>query len=359
METFSVKFRAGSLDLSAIVTEHDHHQKFKVEMVTNEPKPILLTRSVKGEWTVIERGLRNFSDHDFEALKLAIEEQLCEVYSMKNMLVLTDFSDSSSNAARYAADLSHQLKTEHVILYHSYESVAIPATAFAPVTGRLTDTHEQSLEKISKLKNELEQWVPEQTEVEARTDERTLISAVNALAKQHHLGLVVAGITGKSNIERVLVGSNTITLANHCQAPLLIVPPVAVFQPISTVVFACDLKRVAESTPVLAIKTFVRALGAKLLILNVDNDGEHFEPNMIREMTHLHEFWDNEKPEYHYIGHEDTVTGIMEFARLHDAELVIMVPRHYGFFEGIFHSSLTKKLAYHTHRPLLLFKEDT
>ncbi|WP_316819182.1 universal stress protein [Pedobacter nyackensis] len=359
METFSVKFRAGSLDLSVIVTEHDHHQKFKVEMVTNEPKPILLMRSVKGEWTIVERGLRNFSEHDFDALKLAIEGQLCETYSVKNMLVLTDFSESSSNAAKYAADLAHQLKSKNLILYHSYESVAIPATAFAPVTGRFTETHEQSLEKITNLKNEVEEWAPEETAVEVRTDERTLISAVNALTAQHYIGLVVAGITGKSSIERVLVGSNTVTLAKNCHAPLLIVPPVAVFQPISTVVFACDLKRVAESTPVLAIKTFVHALGAKLLILNVDYEGGHFDPDTIKEMTHLHELWDNEKPEYHYIDSEDTVAGIMEFARLQDAELVIMVPKHYGFFEGIFHRSLTKKLAYHTHRPLLLFREDT
>jgi len=359
METYSVKFRAGSLDLSVIVTEADHHRKFKVEMVTNEPKPILLTRSVKGEWTIVERGLRNFSDQDFEALRLAIEGQLSEIYGVKNMLVLTDFSEASSNAGKYAADLAHQLKTNNLILYHSYESVAVPATAFAPVSGRFTETHEQSLEKITNLKDELEQWVPEQTKIDIRTDERTLISAVNALAKQYHVGLVVAGITGKSSIERVLVGSNTITLAKQSLAPLLIVPPVAVFQPISTVVFACDLKRVAESTPVLAIKTFVHALGAKLLILNVDYDGEHFEPDTIKEMTHLHELWDNEKPEYHYIDNEDTVAGIMEFARVQDADLVIMVPKQYGFFESLFHRSLTKKLAYHTHKPLLLFREDS
>jgi len=52
METFSVKFRVGNLDLDAIVTEHDHHRKFKVELVTKEPEPILLTSSLKGEWSV-------------------------------------------------------------------------------------------------------------------------------------------------------------------------------------------------------------------------------------------------------------------------------------------------------------------
>lgn len=52
METFSIKFPAENLNLSAIVTEYNHPQKFKVEMVIKEPEPVLLTRPVEGEWTV-------------------------------------------------------------------------------------------------------------------------------------------------------------------------------------------------------------------------------------------------------------------------------------------------------------------
>ncbi|MNL47104.1 hypothetical protein D3C87_1698710 [compost metagenome] len=135
-------------------------------------------------------------------------------------------------------------------------------------------------------------------------------------------------------------------------------PSVAAFQPIKTVVFACDLKKVSQSTPVLAIKAFVQALGAKLLILNVDFDGAHFDPETLAEMTDLHQLWDDEGAEYHYIEHEDAAQGIMEFAGQQRAELVITVPKQYGFFENIFHRSMTKKLTYHTHLPLLLFKED-
>jgi nucleotide-binding universal stress UspA family protein len=358
METFPVKFRAGSLDLNAIVTEQDRHHKFKVELVTKEPQPIILLRSVTGEWTVADRGTRNLSDSDFVELENAIEAQLSDIYAVKNMLVLTDFSEAASNAARYAAALAYQLKTRNMILYHSHESIAVPPTTFAPVPGGFTESPELSFEKITELKDDLEDWVPEQTNIEIRTDERNLISAVNAIAEQQRIGLVVAGITGKSNIERALVGSNTITLAKDCLAPLLIVPPVAAFQPIKTVVFACDLKRVSESTPVLAIKTFLQALGARLLILNVDYDGAHFGPDTIKEMTHLHDLWDDEQPEYHYVEQEDTVAAIMEFAGQQRAELVITVPKQHGFFERIFHRSLTKKLTYHTHLPLLLFKED-
>lgn len=358
METFSVNFRAGNLNLNAIVTEHDHHQKFKVEFVTKESDPILLNRSLNGEWTVTQPGSRNFSETDFEELEWAIEVELNETYSIKNMLVLTDFSEEASNAAVYAAGLAHQLNTRKVILYHSYESVAVPATAFAPISGLPAETYELSLDKIKNLKTELEEWGSGNAEIEVRTDERSLIHAVNTLVQQLRIGLVVAGITGKTGLERALIGSNTLRLAKECWAPLLIVPSVANYKHIETVVFACDLKRVSATTPILAIKTFLRTLGVKLLILNVDSDGKHFNADTIKELTELHELWDDLEPEYHYIDHEDTAQGIMEFAIQYRAELVITIPKHYGFFESLFHHSMTKRLAYHSYLPLLLFKED-
>lgn len=356
METFSITFKAGTLDLSATITEYDHHQKFKVEMVTEEPEPILLTRSVKGEWTIDEFGAGNLSARDFRELQNAIEAKLKEMYGVKNMLVLTDYSDVALNAAKYAAALTHQLKTSNLILYHSYESVVVPTT-FYTVSGPI-ESPDESREKITWLKNKLQDSISEQTKIEIRIDERSLISAVNTLFRQQRIGLVVAGITGKGRLARILVGSNAVRLAKDCLAPLLIVPPMATFQPIKTVVLACDLKCVSASTPVVSIKTFIRALEARLLILNVNNNGDNFEPDAINELTELRELWDDIQPEYHAVNHKDTAAGIMEFAGRHGAELVITVPKKYGFFENIFHRSLTKELAYHTHLPLLLYKED-
>jgi len=358
METFSVQFRARNLDLSAMVTEYEHHQKFKVEMVTNESDPVLLNRSVDGEWTVAHPGQRNFSEREFQALERAIEAHLDKIYTVNRILVLTDFSEEAANAARYATGLAHQLEAEKITLYHSYESVVVPATAFAPYTGGFTESPELSLKNITELKNKLQEGLPANAEMDVRCDERNLLNAVISLSGQEHIGLVVMGISGKSGLERALIGSNTISLAKDSPVPLLIVPPVASFQPIKTVVFACDLKRVSESTPVLAIKRFINTLGARLVILNVGHDRHHFNPDAIKEMKQLHQLWDGEHPEYHYTDHEDMAKGIMEFAAEQSAELVITVPKQYGFFESIFHRSMTKKLAYHTHLPLLLFKED-
>lgn len=279
-----------------------------------------------------------------------------ETFSEK-MLVLTDFSASAMSAARYAAALTHHLKTTNLILYHSNESIAMPPTTFVSFGVPVVAPAVEDLEDMLDLKNELEDLVWEQTAIEIKSDERTLTYAVNTIVQEQHIDLVVAGITGKSRLEKILIGSNTMSLAKDCIAPLLIVPASAIFQPIEKVVFACDLKRVSASTPYRVIKTFVHALGAKLLILNVDENDHHFHAGTIKEMRDLHKLWDSEEPEYHYSDHADSATGIMEFADRHQAQLVITIPKPYGFFESIFHRSITKKLAYHTHMPLLLFKE--
>ncbi len=79
MQVFCVKFKSGNRILDAIVSADDRNQQFKVEMVTNEPEPILLSRSENGEWSIIKRGLRNFSDEDFKELEMAIAQSAASI----------------------------------------------------------------------------------------------------------------------------------------------------------------------------------------------------------------------------------------------------------------------------------------
>jgi nucleotide-binding universal stress UspA family protein len=357
MGTFSVEFKVGSLELDAMVTAFDHHRRFKVEMVTNEHNPIILQRSAKGDWSIEQPGQRSISEQGFKELEKAIDKHLYKIYSVKSILVLIDFSDAAANAARYVSAVASRFKTSEIILYHS---LAIPLATDIPLQTPpvAVNFYQESINKLNQLKDEMQALVSDYTSITVRSDERTLVSAVNILAEQYHSGLVVMGITGKSTLEKTFIGSNTITIAKECKVPLLIVPAEAVFDDIKRVVFACDLKKVSETTPTQAIKTLIHILNAKLFILNVTHEEDHFNPDTIAELAALHRLWDDEQPEYHYTDHEDLVTGIMDFAKERQIQLVVTVPKEYGFFEGLFHRSLTKKLAYHTHLPLLLFKED-
>jgi nucleotide-binding universal stress UspA family protein len=353
METFSVEFKVGNLELDALVTAFDYHRRFKVELVTNERDPIILFRSEAGDWKIEQPGQRAISEKGFHALEKAIDRHLDRIYSIRKILVLVDFSDAAINAAKYAAAITTRFKTSSIILYHS---ISVPMATDIPLSA--LDFKQDKTDKLNKLKDEVQQMVAEGIAVTIRSDERPLVSAVNILTEQLQVGLVVMGTTGKSNMEKIFIGSNTIDVAAACKAPLLIVPKDAVFVDIHRVLFACDLKKVMQTTPTRPIKTLIHALNAKLFILNVAKNKTNFNPDTIAELAALHRLWDDEQPEYHYTDHEDLVTGIMDFAAAQQIQLLVTVPKEYGFFDGIFHSSLTKRLAYHTNLPLLLFKGD-
>lgn len=276
-------------------------------------------------------------------------------FSNKNMLILTDFSDVALNAAMYAAALSRQLNVSKILLYYSDY---IPSTIDIPLQNAIRQEHEwrKNEERLEGLQSKLELLTNGQTPVSIRIDERPLDLAVKELGETESIGLVVMGIKGKGRLERTLIGSNTITVAKICPLPLLVVPEEAIFAGISKVVFAAELKEVADTIPYQTISNFVQAINAKLLILNVDKYEEHrFNPETKEEEARLRSQF-GEDASYHYSHQGDVETGITRFAEEHMVDLIITVPKEYGFFEKLFHRSLTKKMVYHTHIPLLLIK---
>lgn len=278
---------------------------------------------------------------------------------MKTILLPTDFSESALNAGHYAAALTKQLGVFRIILYHSYQTKPI-ATDVPLITSAELNLKERSLEALNTFAEELKPLLLEGVSTEILADERPLLYALKNIIEEEQVELVVIGATGKSNLEKVLVGSNTLSLAQAGLAPLLIVPLNARFQNIHHVVFASDLKQVTQTTPVKLIKSFIHHLDARLLVLNVtEEDKNHFDPDSILEQEALHDLWDSEKATFHYTTHADIAQGITEFAEENDAQIAIIIPRQRGFFDSIFHRSISKKLALHTHIPLLLLKEES
>lgn len=79
MKIFPIAFKIGCLDLDAIVTESDNDHRFKVEMVTGEPDPIVLRRSDEGTWTIENFGGRSISPEGYKCIQKEIEARLASI----------------------------------------------------------------------------------------------------------------------------------------------------------------------------------------------------------------------------------------------------------------------------------------
>jgi nucleotide-binding universal stress UspA family protein len=218
--------------------------------------------------------------------------------------------------------------------------------------------HERAVVALGKIERDLHMLIGDACpNIKLVANELPLLLGIERLVEQWHAGLVVAGSTGKSNMEQVLVGSNTVSMASAIGVPLLIVPKDAEYESMQNIVFACDLKKVSRSTPVSDIGFWLEHLEAKLLVLNVALEGKRFDPDMIPEQYRMHELLDGFGPEYHYTESEDIAVGIEDFAAAHGAGLVISIPKSHGFFEGLFHRSVSKKLIKGADIPLLLLRD--
>lgn len=76
MNTFSIKFKTVSMELDVIVTASEKNRKFKIELVTGEPDPMILNRSESGEWSIGYPGGRIALEHRYQDIGTSIDAYL-------------------------------------------------------------------------------------------------------------------------------------------------------------------------------------------------------------------------------------------------------------------------------------------
>ncbi len=277
---------------------------------------------------------------------------------MKTLLVCTDFSEPATHAASYACMLASQYKLPYITLFHAWHDVPVTATT-PPLDTNLNDEEAKaSLQQLKDLKDRLGNLTDKNTMIRIRSEKMSLAENINQLCKEENADIVVMGVSGKSKLEKAFIGSNTVNVSRTSKYPVLIVPAKAPLQPVSHIVFACDLDEVQATTPLDPLNRIMELFhSASLTILNADSKNRHFSPQTPEEMYQMHHIFDKFKPKYAFIDSKDKAEGIMDYAERNNISLIITVPKNYNFLQQLFHSSTTKELIYKSAVPLLTLHE--
>jgi len=274
---------------------------------------------------------------------------------METFLIAIDFSETSLHAARYAAQLSNQLKVDKIILYHAYD--ILPTTADIPASVTLSDgkMQERSIELLDDLKKELLPLAAVDTKILVKANSLNLEHGINDLAAQYGVSLIVIGLTGKKAWEKFIVGSSTKSILKKCHLPLLVIPQDATLIPIEKIVMGCDLKKVAETMPIEKIKNLIEGLNAQLLIVHVDHqENKHFSAEMIREQYAFYHLFEDVMSTMHYMDNKSVEKGIITYANQQHAQLILVIAKHHSFIERLTKESVTARLASKSTIPLLI-----
>lgn len=271
---------------------------------------------------------------------------------MKTILVATDFSDAARNASQYAIDLAKAVQAK-VIFFHAYH---IPVTVSeTPIIIDYPELEETNLQLLKHEKLMLN--VGDDLEVEYYTTAGLAVDEILEIEQNDKPDLIVMGMSGAGKLSEFLLGSISTSLISKTSTPVLIIPENARYKTPERIAFACDYNIDANTGVLDPLKEFALKFNSSVLIINLLKENEKIDSekaikgmiieNQLQEIEHS----------FYFPEDDDFVHGLNEFSDTHAVDLLAIIPHKHNFLAKIFSETHTKKLAFHSHVPLLAIPE--
>jgi nucleotide-binding universal stress UspA family protein len=303
---------------------------------------------------MIPNTLNSDKSHFLSALTRA------SLYTMKKLLITTDFSNNAKHAAEYGYTLAKQIKAGIFLC----NTVTIPAET--SLSGMVAWPMEQSdilmegsIDDLKRLKAHLEQHDYSDTfrpPVDYLNETGIVWATVNNASTDQKVDMVIAGSHQKSGINTFLMGNHTRDLIDACIKPLLIIPETAAFKPIRKIAFASDFKSPeTDLEEIYQLISFARLLDAEILLTHIYNEKDpshRFEKGIKQFLSEISNKADYPQIYYRVINESKIESGLDWLCQI---DILAMVHRKHGFFDNLLNGSYTHKMANHISIPLLVY----
>ena len=268
---------------------------------------------------------------------------------MKTILVPTDFSKASKNAAEYAVQLAGNINAK-IILFHAFQ-IPVPTTE-VPVMVITPDEFEK--ENEARLKKEVEGLKRKNNiEIEYLTSPGFAVDEILTIEKEKNIDLIVMGMSGAGKISEALIGSITTATLRKATTPVLIIPEKSIYKNPEKIVFAFDYDPRTDAHTLDALMELMKTFDSKIYIVNVKQKKELVSVEAAVTGLKLEGKLSNVEHVYYFPENKDLVEGINEFVQDKHADMVAVIPHRYNLLDRLFHTSISKKMAFHTYVPLL------
>lgn len=254
----------------------------------------------------------------------------------KTILIAIDFYKNSIDAFHYAVEYALQQEIEELILLNCLE---------------YEENRKHALEEMDNLIADYKDKV----NFNVIVSDNNLALSLQNIQKEKHIDFVFMGITGQNKIGQKLIGSQVFELMQSSKTPLWIIPEDTKYQKIEHAALALPfLPNLKSITPYQEIKTWLKENQSKLTIINVGSRREEKEQvyNGLREMF---EMFDDIEPAYHFPSGGQVADLILEYINKNSFQVLINMSGTYGVLERLFSPSVTKKLAYNSPVPFIIY----
>lgn len=276
------------------------------------------------------------------------------LFTMKKILVPTDFSDHAEYALKVAAQIARKNNSE-IILLHMLE---LPHQA-GDAIGSGHQIPEIMLYKNKALEN-LEELMDadflEGINVSEAVQFEKAFDGIMKIIKKNEVDLVVMGSHGTSGFEEMFIGSNTEKVVRFSDVPVLVIKNQIDDFKASNFVFASDFSNEIKK-PFSVLLEFAKVFNSKLNLVMI-NTPNSFKPTHVAKKIMSEFMADFNYSNYSMDIYNDTNVekGILNFANSVNADLIGMCTHGRTGFAHFFNGSISEDLVNHAVRPVITFK---
>lgn len=266
------------------------------------------------------------------------------------IIVATDFSEVAENAVEYAAAIARHSKAK-LILYNSFVIPMHAANTLLPGSSFQKLLNENEIRLIERS---LSLSVTYDIEVGHESSFSFVEDELKRLLEKYDAALVVLGMHTKT-LEQDLWGNTTTTAIKKLKFPVLAVPLGAKFEGIKKVLFACDVLSGISEKVLVNVKELALSLNAEVEVFNVNRALEELK-NEGADLLATNAIEDGlEGITYYYknVKSNAVIKEIEKEIEVFGADMLVMVPKKYGFWASLVHTSKTRIMASGLHIPLL------
>lgn len=271
---------------------------------------------------------------------------------MKRFIVPVDFSETSINAARFAARLTDGIDDSEIILYNVFDMVEAGSDG-TPLQND-DEGRKSVMEMVLKsVQTDIAGMTDAGISIVAEEDD-DFVGALERYVRHNNIDMIVMGITGATRLSQIVMGSNTLKIIRRKIAPVFIVPPDAQFASAKNIAFISDLRDVDKTIPSGPLKKVLGMFKANLHVLNVNS--EHYielTDEYKAEKEKLDKIVKDFNPTYSFMRLYDFMDAIDEFVKDNNIDMLLTVPKNDSLLSNFFKTTHTSKLAYHSHIPII------
>lgn len=273
---------------------------------------------------------------------------------MKKIVLPTDFSEASTNASKLAADIAQKTSSE----IHLLHMIELP-TSFIDMGGVNNFSIPESMLYIRKVRDRLVEFkknFSKKLNIKHAIRFQSPFNGIRDYSKKYEADLIVMGSKGHTDLEEILIGSNTEKVVRNIETPVLVARSKQdEFKP-KNLIFASSFKP-EKNKAFERFLAFAKNFNSTIHLLKINTPRKFENTNAsVEKIRQYVSKYNLPKHTINVYNDNSVEQGVLTFAEDINADLIALATHGRSGLSHILNGSITKHLSKKAQRPMLTFK---